>query len=76
MMYPYHACMWSLTEIDIVSTVGRILQVESLADVDPNSEDRTGEDSEMDKNLEICRLEKRDFDDKESRISYRISQLQ
>jgi hypothetical protein len=68
--------MWSLTEIDIVSTVGRILQVESLADVDPNSEDRTGEDSEMDKNLEICRLEKRDFDDKESRISYRISQLQ
>jgi hypothetical protein len=41
-MYPYHACMSSCTEICVESTVDGILQVETLADVDSNSEDSTG----------------------------------
>ncbi len=47
------------------STVGRILQVDTLADVDSDSEDDVGEDSKIDKNLEISKLEKHDFDDED-----------
>jgi hypothetical protein len=47
--------MSSHTEINVVaSTVDGILQVETLADVDPNSEVSTGEDSKVGENLKIC----------------------
>jgi hypothetical protein len=39
-----------------------ILQIEALADVDSDSKDSCWEGSEVDKNLEICQLEKCDFD--------------
>jgi hypothetical protein len=47
------------------STGGRILQVETLNDVDSNYEDSRGEDSKLDENFEICKLEKLDLDDKD-----------
>jgi hypothetical protein len=62
-MYPYRALMSSPTEMYVDSTRSGILQIETLADVDYDSEDSRGEDSEIDENLEICELEKRDFDD-------------
>jgi hypothetical protein len=44
------------------STRSGILQIETLADVDSDLEDSCGEDSKINKYLEICKLEKRDFD--------------
>jgi hypothetical protein len=48
MMYPYHGRMSSHNEIYIESTVAGILQIETLTDMDSNSEDSTGEDSKID----------------------------
>jgi hypothetical protein len=47
----------------LLKNTSGILQIETLAEVDANLEDCRGEDSEINKNLEICDLEKRDFDD-------------
>ena len=59
-------CMSSHTEMYIDSTVGGILQVDTRTDIlDSDSEDGVGGDSEIDENLEICELEKRDFDDED-----------
>jgi hypothetical protein len=39
--------------------------------VNSDSEDSTGKDSQIDKKMEICELEKRDFDD-EKGIEYKV----
>jgi hypothetical protein len=63
-MCPYHARMSSPTEMYVDSTRSGILEIKTLADMDSDSENSCGEDSEINKNLEICQLEKRYFDDK------------
>ncbi len=64
-MYPYHVRLSSCTEKAVESTGGRILQVETLDDVDSDLKDSRGEDSEIDEYLEICELEKHDFNDED-----------
>ncbi len=56
--------MSSHTEIYAESTVKGIHS-------DSDSEDSTGKDSQIDKKMEICELEKRDFDD-EKGIEYKV----
>jgi hypothetical protein len=42
-----------------------IAQVDTIDDIDSDSEDDVGDNSEFDKNLEISELEKRDSDDED-----------
>jgi hypothetical protein len=53
--------MSSLNEMYVDSTKSGVLQIENLPDVGSDLEESRGEDSKIDKKLEICKLEKRDF---------------
>jgi hypothetical protein len=57
--------MTSRTKKCVECTADGIVQVGNLPDVDDSDSDEGGSDSEIDENLELCKLEKRDFDDVE-----------
>jgi hypothetical protein len=64
-MYPYPARMSSRTGQFVDSTGGQIQPVETLDYVDSDYEGSQGKDSEINKNLEICELERLGLDNED-----------